>query len=187
MTPRRKRSRRVLNGFRPLSRLLLTAALLAAVGAWTCLPAAAQSTEPHRSWTESEATHTITAGEASALTGVPADRLSVLWSVDYSAEEYPTVARISAPGLDGLTVYVFEYLGGDWTLLTTGTGPLVDAPVNEGGSLCAVATAVGANYPAKDTTRKAPDMGSASWLLSTAAVTALGIACALFATRKKAV
>lgn len=169
-----------------LSRALLIAALTAAVLAWTCTAAVAQSSELHTEWTETDATHTVTREEASALTGIPAEKLSVLWSVDYSAEEYPVNVKISAPGVDGLPVYVFEYIQNAWVLLKTGTGPLVEAPVNEDGSISVVTTTVGANYPAKDTTRKAPKMGDGNWLLATVAVTVLGIAYALISTRKKA-
>lgn len=181
----RKTPRRSSEGFRRVPRGLIAAVLTVAALTWTYMSAVAQTTEPSAKGTGNEATHTITQAEASALTGVPADKLSILWSVDYSREEYPAKTRISAPGVDGLPIYVFEYIADAWVLLQTGTGPQLDVTVQEGGSISVVATTVGANYPEKDTTQRAPRMGDGNWLLATAAVTALGIAYALISTRKK--
>ena len=127
----------------------------------------------------------ITPDEASALTGIEASKLQVVWSTDYTAESYPLILKIDLSGLDGLPVYVFEKIDGEWTLLTVGTAPLVDIPVEKGGSFSAVTTTEGANYPSKDTSLKAPGTGDAGWLFATTGVTAAGIAFALISTRKK--
>ncbi len=135
--------------------------------------------------TPDETSAAITPGEASALTGIDESKLQVVWSTDYYAESYPLTLKIDLSGLDGLPVYVFERIGGEWTLVTVGTAPYVDIPVAQGGAFSAVTTTVGANYPAKDTTMRAPGTGESGWLLATAVVTAAGIAFALISTRKR--
>ncbi|MCR5665039.1 MAG: hypothetical protein K6G17_09235 [Oscillospiraceae bacterium] len=156
----------------------LAAALLSAA-------CCASAPEAEASWTAVEAARTITPEEAEALTGVAADKLVVVWSADYSTETYPVVVKLRLSGLDGLPVYVFEDMDGEWALLTVGTAPDVDVPVERDGSLSAVTTTVGANYPAKDSTRKAPQTGDAPWLPAAAALTALSSAAALVCARKK--
>ena len=127
----------------------------------------------------------ITPEEASALTGIEASKLQVVWNSYYTAESYPLTLKLDLSGLDGLPVYVFEQIDGVWTLVTVGTAPRVGIPVERGGSFSAVTTTVGSNYPAKDTTKKAPGTGDAAWLFATAGVTAAGIVFALASTRKK--
>ena len=132
-----------------------------------------------------EASAAITPEEASALTGIEASKLQVVWSAYYSAESYPLTLKIDLSGLDGLPVYVFELIDGVWTLVTVGTAPNVGIPVEQEGTFSAVTTTAGANYPAKDTTKRAPGTGDAAWLFATAGVTAAGIVFALISTRKK--
>ena len=127
----------------------------------------------------------ITPAEAEALTGVDESKLQVVWSTEYFAENYPLTLKINLSGLDGLPVYVFERIDGVWTLLTVGTAPDVGIPVEKGGLFSAVTTTVGSNYPAKDTTRKAPSTGDSVWLLATAGVTAAGAAFALVFSQKR--
>lgn len=137
------------------------------------------------SWTAGKATQVITAEEASRLTGVPPEELRVVWSADYSAQTYPVSVKLSLPGLDGLPVYVFERVGDQWVLLSVGTAPAVEIPVEQGGSLSAVTTTVGADYPAKDTSRKAPQIGDSFLLPAILAAAALASAGLLIFLRKK--
>lgn len=135
-------------------------------------PASAQAEA--QPWTEAPATRTITAEEASALTGVPADRLLVLWSTDYSTEQYPAVATVSLPGLDGLPAYAFAYIDGAWALAAEGSAPLLQVPVTQDGPL---SVAISKDRP----TVEAPqaEASAPGWLPAAAAVAVWGLAAVL--------
>ena len=117
-----------------MKKAMIAVMVLAMVFALT-LPAlaAGSKTEPveivetlrggeHQDWTESAPSAEPTGEELAEATGVPAEELSVLWSLDYDTEEYPVEIVIEAPGTEGLPIYVMEYIDGGWVVIGTGTG-----------------------------------------------------------------
>ena len=92
-------------------------------------------------WTEDAPTQVITPEEVQELIGVPAENVRVLWSVDYSTEQYPVVVKLRAHGTDGLPVYVFGYTDAGWSLLGSGAGPELGVTVNQDGPLSLAVTA----------------------------------------------
>ncbi len=166
--------------------------------ALSVLPGFAETDERHRDWTEEEAERRITPEEAQELIEVPAERVRVLWSVEYGTEEYPVIVTFRAPGTDGLPIYAFEYVGEDWILLGEGTGPELEVPVNEGGTLSLAVTLSEKSDRAEDREEtqkserlaeekaaKRPRNGGNMWLLSTAGITVIAIFGALALTKRK--
>ncbi len=167
------------------------------------VPALAETDERHRSWTEEEAEQSITPEEVQELIAVPAERVRVLWSVEYGTEEYPVIVTLRASGTDGLPIYVFEYVGEQWILLGEGTGPELEVPVNEGGSLSlavtlsektdrpedgtaeATAEAEETESPVADKAAERPRNGGIMWLMATGAITVIAIFGALTLTKHK--
>ncbi|MCR4804795.1 MAG: hypothetical protein K5981_03990 [Clostridia bacterium] len=179
------------------ARVLLMALIFLIAASWVYLTAFGEGDgTAHLSWEEKDATHILTKEEASALTGVPVEKLTVVWSTDYSTEQYPVVVTLSLAGLDGLPIHVFEYMDDGWELLCTQTAPIVEVPVSRAGTLAAAAAPAAENAPAgegisaegapaENSGTKDADDGSYSWILATAAIAAAGIAFALVSTRKK--
>ena len=166
--------------------------------ALSVLPGFAETDERHRDWTEEEAERRITPEEAQELIEVPAERVRVLWSVEYGTEEYPVIVTFRASGTDGLPIYVFEYVGEQWILLGEGTGPELEVPVNEGGTLSLAVTLSGktdrpedteetreSESPKEDKAAERPRNGGNMWLFSTAGITVLAIFLALTLTKRK--
>ena len=165
------------------ARIILLAVIFLLAVSWTYLTSVGLAEQSqHSSWVETEASHTITPEEASALIGVPADDITVLWSRDYSTGQYPVIVTLHLAGLDGLPVYVFEYVDDKWALLGTQTAPVVEVQVNQDGSLSAVTAPAGSKIPGEHGNTQ---RNRYLWLIATAIVTAAGIAFALVSTRKK--
>ena len=139
----------------------------------------------HQDWTEDEPSVEPSDEEASEATDVPEEEIDVIWTVDYDTENYPADVTIDAPGTDGLTIYILEYIDGEWVVIGEGTGPSVTFPVQQGGTISVVVRHPQPQRPAKDTTAKAPKTGDNSWLIATAAVTAVAIAGAIVMTKRK--
>lgn len=93
----------------------------------------------HQDWTEDTPSETPTPEDASDAIGVPEEDVSILWTTDYDTETYPADVTISAPGTDGLTIYVLEYIDGEWQIIGSGTGPTVTVPISEDGPITVVA------------------------------------------------
>ena len=166
-------------------RVFLIALIVLIAASWAYLSAFGLVKDPHSSWETKDPSHTITAEEASALIGVPADDITVVWSTDYSTVQYPVIVSLQLSGLDGLPVYVFEYANDGWVLLTTQIAPLVDVTVSEDCSLSAVVAPEGSYVPKEDNGQTSSKAGRYRWLIATACITVAGIAYALASTRKK--
>lgn len=175
--------------FQSLLLLVLIAALIS--------PAYAEGEGEHQTWTEDAPTRTITTEETQAIIEIPAERIRVLWSVEYSTESYPVLVTLRAHGTDGLPVYAFEFVDGAWQLLGTGTGPELQVPVEAGGPI-SLAVAVPENgtepesaakpealaYPAEETAAR-PQTGGNIWLFTTLLITVAAIGGALLLTKRR--
>ena len=176
---------------------ILSALLILILSASTGVSAFAESGSGHQDWTEETASRTISPEEAEVLIETPAERVKVLWSVDYATEQYPVVVTLRAHGTDGLPIYAFEYVDGAWKLLGTGTGPEFSVPVEEGGTISLAVTvpeqrdeAENARPEALTHTEEsaapaARRSGNNLWLFATATITAASIAAALTLTKRR--
>lgn len=177
---------------------ILSALLILILSASNGVSAFAESSSGHQDWTEDVASRTISPEEAQELIDVPAERVKVLWSVDYATEQYPVVVTLRAHGTDGLPIYAFEYVDGVWILLGTGTGPEFSVPVEEGGTISlAVAVPEHRTEPESDAkplelshseesaVPKTQRRGNNVWLFATAGITAASIAAALTLTKRR--
>lgn len=93
----------------------------------------------HQDWTENPASAAPTPENVHELTDIPVEAVSLLWTTDYHTEKYPADVTISAPGTDGLLIYVLEYIDGEWVVVGSGTGPTVTVPISENGPITVVA------------------------------------------------
>ena len=130
---------------------VLVALLMTAIVLALALPAmaAGSKTDPveivetlyngeHQDWSETTPSVVPTPEEASEVTGIPEEQVSILWTLDYDTEDYPVDIVIDVPGTEGLPVYVLEYIGGGWVVIGSGTGPNVTIPVEERGTISVV-------------------------------------------------
>ena len=65
----------------------------------------------------------LTVEKASALTGVPASELKILWQKDITSDVLPATFTFNVNGADADTeVFSFHYNGSDWELMNKATG-----------------------------------------------------------------
>lgn len=77
---------------------------------------------------------------AAVIPNAPAAGVTVVSQQDYTFSSLPAKQTINVSGTKGITVYILQYINGQWVLVGTGIGPDVDVTFTANGPV-AIATA----------------------------------------------